>query len=41
MSLMAPLVVQLQAEDGAGSACWEDRYDQLDGATLERITARR
>ena len=34
-----PLIVQLQAEDAAGGACWEDRYDAAK-LTSQRITAR-
>jgi hypothetical protein len=26
-AVVLPLIAQLQAEDSAGSACWEDRYD--------------
>jgi cysteine-rich repeat protein len=34
-----PLIAQLQAEDSAGGACWEDRYDAAKLAA-QRITAR-
>jgi hypothetical protein len=33
-----PLLAQLQADDSAGGACWEDRYD-VAKVTSARITA--
>jgi len=34
-----PLIAQLQAGDGAGGACWQDRYDTAK-FTQQRITVR-
>ena len=33
------VIAQLQADDAAGGACWEDRYDEPK-LTAQRITAR-
>jgi hypothetical protein len=33
------VVAQLQAQDGTGGACWEDRYDEAK-LTAQRVTAR-